>query len=82
MKLEGHMHNTNSSSFFAINHDDNHKFTFKSARATECKYACKRLWVYVCIKIEGYIHFPKTSGWCVVPHFDWQEFQIHFMICK
>ena len=43
MKLEGHMHNTKSSSFFAINHDDNHKFSFKFARATECKYACDRV---------------------------------------
>ena len=42
MKLEGHMHNTKSSSFFAINHDDNYKFPFKFARATECKYACDR----------------------------------------
>ena len=38
MKLAGHMHNTKSISFFAINHDDNHKFPFKLTRVTESKY--------------------------------------------
>ena len=42
MKLEGHMHNTKAV-HFAINHDDNHKFPFKFAPATECKYACDRV---------------------------------------
>ena len=50
MKREGHMLNTKSY-FFAINHDDNHKFPFKFARATECKYACDRVFanVYGCM---------------------------------
>ena len=85
------MHSTKSSSFFAINHDDNHKFSFKFACATECKYTCEgvfciRSWVYLCIKVESYIHkihkIPKSSGLCLVSNFDWQDFKIHFMIFK
>ena len=46
--------------FFAINHDDIHKFRLKFARATESKYACEDVLhafmvEHVCIQIESYI---------------------------
>ena len=85
------MHSAKITYFVAINHDDNHKFSLKFARATECRYTSERIFfhtfmgVCVCIKIESYIHkihnihkIPKSSGWCLVSNFDLQEFQNSF----
>ena len=88
--IEGHMHSSKITSFFAINHDDIHKFSLKLARATECRYTCERVfcipsWVYVCIKIESYIHkihkihkISKSSGWCFVSKLRLTGFQNSF----
>ena len=84
------MHSAKITSFFAINNDDNHKFSLNFARATECRYTSERIfcipsWMCVRIKLESYIHkihkshkIPKSSGWCLVSNFDWQEFQSSF----
>ena len=88
------MHSVKSSSFFAINHDHNHKFRLKFAREAECTYGrdrvfCMRLGVYVFIKTEANIHkisqnfnFPKSSGWSFVPKLRLTGFQIRFQIFK
>ena len=58
------MHSAKITSFFAINHDDNHKFSLKLSRATECKYAGERvlhtfMGVCVCVKIESSIVYSQ-----------------------
>ena len=66
------MNSAKIASFFAINHDDNHKFRLKFARVPECKYDCEdaffaRVYGCVCVcKDRGLYsqnsYVPKSSG--------------------
>ena len=61
LKLEDRLHSPKITSFFC------YKSRWQSQIQLEI---CIPSWVYVCIKIESYIHkihkIPKSSGWCLV----------------
>ena len=82
MKLEGHMHNTKSSSFLlSITITITNSSPNLHVRLNVSMLAimlCKRLWVYVCIKMDGYIHFPKTNRLTGVPN-SFHDFQIELL---